>query len=35
MLKDDFIEAVNNFKYEYVVKVNGYNQVEEVTNPTW
>lgn len=35
MLKDDFIEAVKNFKYEYVVKVNGYNQVEEVTNPTW
>ena len=33
--KDDFIEAVKNFKYEYVVKVNGYNQVEEVTNPTW
>ena len=33
--KDDFIEAINNFKYEYVVKVNGYNQVEEVTNPTW
>lgn len=35
MLKDDFIKAVKNFKYEYVVKVNGYNQVEEVTNPTW
>lgn len=35
ILKDDFIEAVKNFKYEYVVKVNGYNQVEEVTNPTW
>ena len=35
MLKEDFIEAVKNFKYEYVVKVNGYNQVEEVTNPTW
>ena len=33
--KEDFIEAVKNFKYEYVVKVNGYNQVEEVTNPTW
>ena len=33
--KDDFIEAIKNFKYEYVVKVNGYNQVEEVTNPTW
>lgn len=33
--KDEFIEAVKNFKYEYVVKVNGYNQVEEVTNPTW
>lgn len=33
--KDDFIKAVKNFKYEYVVKVNGYNQVEEVTNPTW
>lgn len=35
ILKDDFIEAVKNFKYEYVVKVNGYNQVEEVKNPTW
>lgn len=35
ILKDDFIEAIKNFKYEYVVKVNGYNQVEEVTNPTW